>query len=398
MEEFEVDLRNLRELTTRLTENGYLVDRAAQWEFAFDAVKDLVMIVNPSLNIKFINKAFSDRLELPKKEAINKSCYDILQCPNCKKTPGDCFINYDSEKFRVEFEDVYIEDHLQGWFNISHSPIYDDEDHLLGFICTLHDITERKNAEEALKKSEEKYRHLVRYAPSGIYEIDFINNKFVHVNDVMCIKSGYTKEELLNEITPFDLLTFEGQEYFKERLVKLFKGDGVLENVEFEIVKKAGTKFWVVLHVQYKYDKDDAIIGALVVSHDIDDRKRVELTLQKNEALMKSIFKAVPAGIGLINLDRTINWSNAKLREMTGYSEEELKNKSVRMLYQDDDEYNFVGEARYEQIMEEGVGNIETVWKRKDGRLIKILLSSSPIDFQDWSKGITFTALDITNL
>jgi len=645
-----VDMDSLRKLTNKLTSNGYLVDRAAQWEYALDAVQDLVMIVNPSLKIKFVNKAFWERLKLLKADFLDKSCFEILHCPNCKRAPGDCLIKYDTEPDIISYDDVFIKD-LGGWFNFSHSPIHDEDEHLLGFICMLHDVTDRKEAESALKNSEEKYRHLIKYAPSGIYEIDFVGNKFISVNDVMCFKSGYTEEEFLNKIAPTDILSPKSLKSYKNRLDRIFKGASVPNTFEVEVMRKDGTYFWANLNINFQYT-EDRITGASVISHDIDQRKRMELALEEsekkyrnlfnsikdsilvvdverniidfnksfsskfgysldelkgkktlhihknkdtyeafgkvlkenfgnsgflrttnykkknneifpgetgtyylknddgkttgyigvirdvtarrviedalrkseekyrslhdtmplaamvygpdgkvlewnqgaekifgwtkediirkdffdfiildedkeelgklahklkigdlsvinhinqnktkdgnvivcewfnsvyrdckgkpigiislamdvtskqlienklreNEAIMKSIFRAAPAGIGLINTSQKINWTNFKLREMTGYSEEELADQDMRMLYPDDNEYRFVMEAKYNQLKKEGVGNIETVWKRKDGRLIRILLSSSPIDPGDWAKGITFTALDITNL
>ena len=395
MNEYNVDLQSLRDLTNKLTSNGYLIDRAAQWEYAFDAVQDLVMIVNPSLKIKFVNKAFSKRLKLLKRDFLDKSCFQILHCPNCKRTPGDCLVSYGSKPETVKHDDIFIKD-LEGWFNFSHSPIYDEDDHLLGFICILHDVTGRKKVEIALKESEEKYRHLIKYAPAGIYEIDFVNDRFISVNDVMCINTGYSEDELLNKIKPTAILTERSLKAYTERLKKIFDGKEPPTTFEVEVTMKNGEIFWANLNVKFKR-KYGKIVGASVISHDITERKKIEIALKENEALLKSIFKASGAGIGLTDGRRNIVWSNAKLREMTGYEEEELEGQSVRLLYNDDEEFNFVGEVGNKQIKTEGVANIETVWKRKDGRLIRILLSCAPIDPKDWFKGITLTALDITN-
>ena len=493
--EYNVDLQSLRDLTNKLTSNGYLIDRAAQWEYAFDAVQDLVMIVNPNLNIKFVNKAFSERLDMLRKDFLDKNCFQILHCPNCKRSPGNCLLSYGKKPERVVHDDLFVED-LDGWFNFSHSPIYDEDNHLLGFICILHDVTERKKAELALKESEEKYRHLIKYAPAGIYEIDFVNDKFIRVNDVMCINTGYSEHELLNTVRPTGILTERSLEAYQERLKKIFNGEEPPTTFEVEVVKKDGDIFWANLNVKFirKYGK---IVGASVISHNITERKKVEEELRRiaqfpeenphpvircrhdgvpiytncpaklwlksfggrtekdflpptllrmvkkayemgepiekdvlnpetgvvmnffavnpkgedyvnlygldvtdrknNEALMKSIFKAAPAAIGLLNENREIQWSNAKLREMTGYREKELAGQSVKILYPDVEEYEFVGKAKQELLEKEGVSNIETVFKRKDGKLIKVLLSEAPINTEDWSKGITFTVLDMTN-
>jgi len=113
------------------------------------------------------------------------------------------------------------------------------------------------------------------------------------------------------------------------------------------------------------------------------------------EDKIQSIFRAAPVGIGMV-VDRVIIEANDKLCQMTGYSKEELIGKNAIILYPSKKEYEFVGKEKYRQIEVEGKGSVETIWKKKSGELIHILLSSSAIDVADLSKGVTFSALDIS--
>jgi len=124
--------------------------------------------------------------------------------------------------------------------------------------------------------------------------------------------------------------------------------------------------------------------------------KQIETALREREATLKSIFSATPTGIGMV-FDRVIQQANERLCEMLGYSREELLGKSARMLYPTDEEYEYVGREKYKQIRERNIGTVETRWQRKDGTVIDVLLSSSPLDPDDLSVGVTFTALDITS-
>ncbi len=110
---------------------------------------------------------------------------------------------------------------------------------------------------------------------------------------------------------------------------------------------------------------------------------------------LESIFRAAPVGIGLVR-SRIILEVNRKLCEMTGYTREELMGKSAIMLYPSREEFDRVGREKYAQIERSGTGTIETVWKRSDGTLLDVLLSSSALDRTDPDKGFTFSALDIT--
>ncbi|MBU0754942.1 MAG: PAS domain S-box protein, partial [Planctomycetes bacterium] len=94
---------------------------------------------------------------------------------------------------------------------------------------------------------------------------------------------------------------------------------------------------------------------------------------------------------------RILKKVNQHLCEMLGYSEEELLDRSARILYPTEEDFAWVGKEKYRQIFKHGTGTVETRWIRKDGTLMDVLLSSTPLDLADLSAGVTFTALDITH-
>ena len=118
--------------------------------------------------------------------------------------------------------------------------------------------------------------------------------------------------------------------------------------------------------------------------------------LQESEKQISSIFRSAPIGIGSV-VNRVLSKVNDRLCEMTGYDESTMIGQSARILYPSDKDFAFVGQEKYAQIAEHGTGTIETRWQKKDGTIMDILLSSTPVDLQDQSKGVTFTALDITD-
>ncbi|MBE0583202.1 MAG: PocR ligand-binding domain-containing protein [Desulfofustis sp.] len=127
----------------------------------------------------------------------------------------------------------------------------------------------------------------------------------------------------------------------------------------------------------------------------ISERNKVELAIRESEGLLKSVLRSAPVGIGVV-IDRVIKQANQRLCEITGYSVEELIDRSARIFYPDDEEFIKVGVRKYELIGDHGSGSVETRWQRKDGTVIDILLSSTPIEHHDFAKGVTFSALDIT--
>jgi PAS domain S-box-containing protein len=141
------------------------------------------------------------------------------------------------------------------------------------------------------------------------------------------------------------------------------------------------------------------IVTWITVQSHLKTLKQLEssnTSLRENEDKLQSIFRAAPIGIGLVS-NRIIKGVNEHLCAMLGYNAEELLEQSALIIYPNQAEFDRVGREKYAQIAEHGVGTVETVWRCKDGTNIDILLSSAPIDPADQSKGLTFTALDITD-
>jgi PAS domain S-box-containing protein len=165
--------------------------------------------------------------------------------------------------------------------------------------------------------------------------------------------------------------------------------------MELEYRHKDGSTVWMEVSARILLDEGGAIIGSQGVSRDITQRKKAEDALKERQARLDSIFRAAPTGIGFV-MNRTLLEVNDRVCEMTGYSREELVGDSSRMLYLTDEEFEHVGTEKYRQIRDTGMGSVETRWRRKDGTVLDILLTSSVIREGDLSSGVTFTALDIS--
>mgnify|MGYP000179828938 CR=1 FL=1 len=144
------------------------------------------------------------------------------------------------------------------------------------------------------------------------------------------------------------------------------------------------------------FDQDGAVTALVEFGRDITSQKHNERALINQQQMLHSIFRAAPAGIGMV-INRVIYEANDTLCRMIGYSRDELIGKSARILYPSQEDYEFVGKVKYAQIAEHNFGSVETRFQHKDGRIIDVLLSSVPLDPADLLKGVTFTALDITD-
>jgi len=126
------------------------------------------------------------------------------------------------------------------------------------------------------------------------------------------------------------------------------------------------------------------------------EKNAYELLVKESDEKLKSIFISAPVGIGLV-VNRVLVEVNDTLCKMVGYTRKDLIGKSSELLYPNREEYEFVGKEKYRQISEFGTGSVETLFKCKDGAILNVILSSTPLDRLDLSKGVTFTVLDISD-
>ncbi|MFA5553174.1 MAG: PAS domain S-box protein [Phycisphaerae bacterium] len=254
----------------------------------------------------------------------------------------------------------------------------------------VRDVSSRKSLEKILKASSEELSVVIENLPFAVLAHDFEGNIKI-ANRALSSLTGYSIEELLNmnaaDIDP-DIPTREDREKIWFKLES-----GGFSQLNTIHRRKNSKKYPAVVTLSAITLKGEQLLLAVV--QDITERQKFEQTLRENEEKIRSIFRAAPIGIGLV-CNRVLLEVNDQICEMTGYSKQYLIGKSARILYPSDEDFEYVGREKYKQINKHGTGSVQTRFKTKDGRIIDILLSSTPLDPKNLSSGVTFTALDIT--
>jgi PAS domain S-box-containing protein len=221
--------------------------------------------------------------------------------------------------------EVIRADGSNGHVDASVTLIADEAGNPIGFRGIARDITERRQAEKDLRESDEKYRQLVNHAPAGIYEIDFTKGKLVSVNDVMSEYTGYSKDELLN-MSALDFLTRESQKQMTDSIARLMNGEKIYGSVEYKARAKDGRELWMLVNARYFYDKHGKPKSALVVTHDITDRKRAQKEKARLEDQLQQAQKM--EAIGTLAGGIAHDFNNI-LSVIIGYTELILLNGNV---------------------------------------------------------------------
>jgi len=251
-----------------------------------------------------------------------------------------------------------------------------------------NDVTERKRAEEALRDSLETASAMLNAATESFTLID-AEGLVLAANETFARRLGRPLDGIIGT-SIYGYLGPSLAEHRRERFGEVIQSGHPLRFSD----ERDGR--WLEHSLYPIFDSRGRVSRLVIYTQDITDRRRSEEALRQSEALLKSIFQAAPIGIGLV-YNRVLGWTNDQVARMLGYSIEELAEKSARILYESDEEFERVGREKYIEVRQGGTGVIETRWKHKDGALLDILLSSKAIDPADISSGVVFTALDITD-
>jgi PAS domain S-box-containing protein len=166
-----------------------------------------------------------------------------------------------------------------------------------GMWAIVRDITRRKLAEDALKKSEARFRSYFELSTVGI-AISSPTKKWEEVNNYLCEMLGYEREELLqktwSELTHPDDLNVD-MEYF-DRMMR-----GEIDNYAMDkrFIRKNGETIWTHLSVRCVRRDDGSIASNVALLFDINERKQMEEELKQREEYIKAVMDNLPLGIAV---------------------------------------------------------------------------------------------------
>ncbi|ABK45879.1 putative PAS/PAC sensor protein [Magnetococcus marinus MC-1] len=282
------------------------------------------------------------------------------------------------------------------WYQLRILPYRIATDAYLGVVLVFVNINSLHTAQQELLRVSESYGLVRSSAQIGSWDWNITTGELVWSDNIEEM-FGVEKDQFDGSYDTFlKSLHPEDHGFVMESVKNAIEKD-MPYDIDHRIICPDGTIRWMAetgTVIRNSRGKAERMIG---VVRDITMSKDLEAQIQEKGALLQSIFKTAPIGIGLVN-KRVFKWVNQQVCDITGYVMDELVGQDSRLLYPSDEEYTFVGTEKYRQIQVSGTGTVKTRWRRKDGVVIDVLMSSTPIDRHNWDKGVTFTVLDLTHV
>lgn len=314
---------------------------------------------------------FYDFFATDVKENLKKSAFEFFQ-------KGKLFRNHETKNIHKNGHVVIL--------STSGSPIFNNQGNLIGYRGVDEDITDKKKSEDALKKSEEKFRNLFFNHAAVKLIIDPDTGKIIEANEAAASFYGW-KIDILQNMNIIQLNALEPKETNNEMQNAIHQKKNYFE---FKHRKADNTLVDVEIFSSMIKIGDKEYLHSIV--HDISEKKTVEERLK----LLNRAVESSSLAIQITDADGNVIYTNPFFTTISGYSFEEIFGKNLRLLKSGNQSNSFYKEL-WDTILSGKDWNGEIQNKRKNGELYWVRSSISPIINKD-GKITNFVAIneDIT--
>ncbi len=271
------------------------------------------------------------------------------------------------------------------WTDVRGHGVRDSKGQLTHLIGATVDITERKQAEQALRESEERFSKAFRTSPHPIGITEVVTGRCVEVNDACLEAFGFRREEVIGNTT--FLLGIWPKLEDRARVIERLKAGEPMRNMEFALKTKSGG----FRHFLASADLAElnGVLCVVTVANDITDRKQAEEALRISEERFAKAFQASPHPVVISELDSgLIVEANEAAWQLFGYHKEESTGCTT---FEIGLWHSVEERARYFELLRQqgSIRNMEVQLRSKKGDIRHCLLSSELIELNGKQCGVT---------
>ena len=253
---------------------------------------DIVMLLDQDLNIVNANEKATTTYGYKHDELLQMNAKDI--------TPSGNWVSFENNIRHLDTKNGVVYEEINQRKNGRTFPVEISARTIeVGgkrlYQCIIRDITERKQAEETLRQSEQKYRNIFENSIEGIFQ-STLEGQFISINSAMARIHGYeSPEEMIMSITNIGKQLYVDPEE-RKRYKNLLEEHGIVENFESQFYRKDGTIMWISLTTRAVNDTSGKVLYYEGIVEDITSRKQAEEKLKQTaEKLRKTLAGTIQA-------------------------------------------------------------------------------------------------------
>ncbi len=312
--------RRVKELEKEAGKRKEAEEELRKHQFIIESAHDAIFFKDLGSRYIIANDRTLEAFGLSREDVIGKNDYELMpDQKEAKKNVHDDQIVFKSGKPTEVFKHMTGAAGKEYWFQAIKVPQFDNYGKVTGLVGIARDITERKQAEAALKKSEIRYRSFVENFRGIAFrgKMDFTP---VFFHGAVFEITGYTEDEFVGgnprwdqAIHPDDLSGLFTEDEKKLRTIPWYSYER-----EYRIIRKDGKTRWIHEIIQNVCDESGQpsyVQGAL---YDITDRKQAEEALKESEGKLSAMLQSIGDHISMMDKDLNIIWANSIAKKIFG--------------------------------------------------------------------------------
>lgn len=303
-----------------------------------DFILEPTFAIDTTRRVIACNRSIEKILGVKREEILGKDCREYSNLVYGEKRPLFVEIIFDdSQKTERFFKDVTRKDSVLygktfipsinrekgGYVMVMAAPIRDEKGNIIGAVETIRDITEKKETEEALRKSEEKYINIYENAIEGMYQ-STPDGRYISANPAMAYMLGYdSPEDMICSIVDIERQVYaiiEDRKRFKVSMER----DGYVRDFETQLYRKDGSIIWVSLNGRAIKGSSGSPLYYEGFVVDITKRKKAETKLKEEIGFNRVLIQNSPAFYIAISPEGRVLFMNRSLLKALGYTEREV--------------------------------------------------------------------------
>lgn len=370
----------VRNVTERKKSKAELEKRAEIIEAFVEGSADAILITDTSTKIVQVNRAFVRLFGYSEEEAIGKTAIELGIIPEehtnehkeiiTDLLKGNSRISHDTERLNKYGQKIDV--------SLTCSPIKSNQNDIVYLSWSFREITDRKQAEKALKESSERYKSLFYYHPDAVFSLD-IQGNFISANPAVERITGFENKEMLNR----SFIPLVAPDFVSKALNHFFKAvQGEPVYYDLEIINKNDERINIAVQ-NIPIFMDNKVIGVYCIAKDRTKEIEAEKELLYAKEQLEMFWNYSVSPIFLSDTNGNIQKVNPAFTKVFGYTEAEITNPgpSVTIIPPN---MKFDEERINDRIRRgESIHHHETKRMTKDGRILNILSSYTPIHNKD---------------
>ncbi|MCL1470949.1 adenylate/guanylate cyclase domain-containing protein [Argonema antarcticum] len=311
-ENFAGSLADLASLALEARERKRLEEEVSQQQRFLDSIIEHIPLAvfakDVANDFRYVlwNKASEKIFGNSRDEAIGRNVHDLYS-----QEQADFFVEKDLEVVKtgklidMDAQPINIKSGETRWLRTLEVPLIDDRAQVTHLLCISEDITERKQGEEALRSSEERFRSLVSNIAGAIYRGKWDSDWTMDfISDVIEEISGYPASDFIdNQVRTFASIIHPDDTEMVEIDVDRALSAKLPYILEYRIIHANGSIRWIYEKGQGIFDRDGVMLWLDGAIFDITERKRADEALRQSEAQKQAILLAIPDLMMRINRD-----------------------------------------------------------------------------------------------